>query len=94
MPQPLLPEQQQRLQQQHHLQQPLPSTRTETTGAATSSGGGGANNNAKTQHQSSHAARVAEAVSRDLAALSNPDVSSPFSSLEDAVDRLLPYHVR
>ena len=34
------------------------------------------------------------AVAKDLAALANPDVSSPFASANDAVDRLLPYHVR
>lgn len=36
----------------------------------------------------------AAAVAADLAALAAPDVDAPFASLEDAVRRLLPYHVR
>eukprot|EP00158_Paraphelidium_tribonemae_P005572 Partr_v1_DN27409_c3_g1_i1_m71687 len=37
--------------------------------------------------------RIHESLERDVAAVTNPDVLKPFSSLEDAVDRLLPYHV-
>ena len=81
-------------QQQRQAQPPqsLPFTRGEA--GASSSGGGGNNSNTNQHHQTTHAARIAEAVARDLAALSNPDVSSPFASADDAIDRLLPYHVR
>lgn len=84
-----LPQQQQ--QQQSHPS--LPSTHGEAGATASSGGGGGGNSNGKIQHQT-HGARISEAVARDLAALSNPDFSSPFRSADDAVDRLMPYHVR
>lgn len=84
------PQQQQLPQLQPHPS--LPSTRGAEV-ATTSSGGAGGNISGKSHHQT-HAARISEAVSRDLAALANPDVSSPFKSTDDAVDRLLPYHVR
>jgi len=83
-----LPQQHQRVD----APQSLPSTRGGDGGASTSNGGGGSKTQNHQQHQS-HAARISEAVAKDLAALANPDVSTPFASVDDAVDRLLPYHV-
>ena len=84
-------------QQQQHAQppQPLPSARGgEAAGGAGGSSGGGKSQHHHHHQTTTHAARISEAVAKDLAALSNPDVSSPFASADDAVDRLLPYHVR
>ena len=81
----------------HHQQhtQPLTLARGEAAGAGGSGGGSSGGGSGKSQHHhQTHAARISEAVAKDLAALSNPDVSSPFASADDAVDRLLPYHVR
>ena len=36
----------------------------------------------------------AQLLEHDCQRLANPDYTRPFSSIDDAVDRLLPYHVR
>lgn len=65
--------------QQQHQQQQHQSTKKSTT---------------TTKTPSSSSLRIATAVAADLAALSNPDVDTAFRDADDAVDRLLPYHVR
>jgi len=77
-----------------------------STGAKMAGEGGAAASKTAEQHQhqstkrtttttsSSSSSRIATAVAADLAALSNPDVDTAFRDADDAVDRLMPYHVR
>ena len=37
---------------------------------------------------------IAELAEQDCKKICNPDLNRPFNNLDDAVDRLLPYHVR
>jgi hypothetical protein len=37
---------------------------------------------------------IAETAEQDCKKICNPDLNKPFTNLEDAIDRLLPYHVR
>ena len=40
-----------------------------------------------------HVKRQQEYIQEDVWRCCNPDINRPFSSFQDAVDRLLPYHV-